>query len=380
MNEDQELLRDSTRAFLAKRHPIERLRSVLDTAAKVDRDLWTAGAELGWTAMLVPAEHDGGSVTDQPLVDAVVFGEELGRVLHPGPLVGANVVADAVARWGSDRLRRDVLGRIARGEALAAWCVSADGSLDQSSVGVSVKASGEGFQLDGTAAYVPGAVEADVLLVDAVSDGRLVHAVVPAQADGIVVRPLAALDLTRSLGEVHFSSVELPADAVLNAGSGSGEAAIREQAAAVAAVLQCAEAVGGAEGLFETTVDYLRSRVQFGRPIASFQAIKHRLADLKVLLEAMRAATHYAALAVAEGFDDAPEAVSTAGSFVGDGFAQMCGEALQLHGGIGFTWEHDIHLFLRRAKTTQALHGDPRWHRDRLCSLTEAAAAGRQEA
>ena len=138
-------------------------------------------------------------------------------------------------------------------------------------------------------------------------------------------------------------------------------------------MLQSAESVGAADRLFEATVDYAKTRVQFGRTIGSFQAIKHRLAAVLVKLEAIHAAAYYAALAVGDGLDDAAEAVATAGAFVGDTFAHLCGESLQLHGGIGFTWEHDVHLFVRRAKVNQVLYGDGAWHRERLVRLTETA-------
>jgi alkylation response protein AidB-like acyl-CoA dehydrogenase len=144
----------------------------------------------------------------------------------------------------------------------------------------------------------------------------------------------------------------------------------------VAVVLQAGESVGAAERLFESLVDYLKKRVQFGRTIGSFQAIKHRLANLQVELETMRVAAEYAALALGDGLDDAPEAVATAGAYVDDAATHLCGEALQLHGGIGFTWEHDVHLFVRRAKVNQVLHGDSSWHRERLIRLTEAAVDG----
>ncbi len=139
----------------------------------------------------------------------------------------------------------------------------------------------------------------------------------------------------------------------------------------VATVLQSAESVGAADVLFDETVDYLKKRVQFGRTIGSFQAIKHRLADLLLHVEAMRAATYYAALAYGDGLDDAAEAVATAGAYVDDSFAFICGESLQLHGGVGFTWEHDVHLFTRRAKVNQVLYGDGAWHRERLVQLLE---------
>jgi alkylation response protein AidB-like acyl-CoA dehydrogenase len=148
-----------------------------------------------------------------------------------------------------------------------------------------------------------------------------------------------------------------------------------ERCLAVATVLQAAESVGAADVLFASTVDYAKKRVQFGRAIGSFQAIKHRLADLLIDVEGMRAAAHYAALALGDGLGDAAEAVAAAGAYVDDTFAHLCGEAVQLHGGIGFTWEHDVHLFVRRAKVNQVLYGDGAWHRERLVRLVEAASA-----
>lgn len=372
-NADQELLRESTRRYLADHHPLSALRPVLEAPEVFDRDAWRLAAGLGWTAMLVPPEHDGGSVTDQPLVDLVVLGEELGRVLHPGPFVPTNVVADAVSRWGSDAQRKAVLPPLARGEQVAAWCLTADGSVEPGSCEVRAERRGDALVLDGVARYVHGATVADLFLVLARMPDGLVHVLVPATADGVGVRLQQCLDLTRRFGVVTLEGVEVDAADVLDHDAG----AVLERAVEVATVLQAAEAVGAADFLFHATVAYLQDRVQFGRTIASFQAIKHRVADLLLTLEAMRAAAHYAALALNDRFDDRPAAVSTAGSYAGDGFAFLCGESLQLHGGVGFTWEHDVHLFVRRAKTSQALYGDASWHRERLCALAEVDAAQR---
>ena len=166
-------MRDSTRRFLEQRHPITALRPLLEADEVVDRDVWRQGAELGWTAMLIPAEYGGGSVSDQPLVDAVVFAEELGRVLYPGPFVPTNVVADAVARFGSDAMCREVLPGIATGDTIAAWCASGDGGVDPASV--EVVATGDpndGYRLDGVARYVVGGTAADVFLVAARTSSR----------------------------------------------------------------------------------------------------------------------------------------------------------------------------------------------------------------
>ena len=177
--------------------------------------------------------------------------------------------------------------------------------------------------------------------------------------------------MTRRFAEVRFEGVTVPAANLLAGGQDTVDHCI-----SLATVLQSAESVGAAELMFEATVDYLKKRVQFGRTIGSFQAIKHRLADLVLQVEAMRVAAHYAALAFGDGLDDAAEAVATAGSYVDDTFACICGEALQLHGGIGFTWEHDVHLFTRRAKVNQVLYGDGAWHRERLVRLIEHTVEG----
>jgi alkylation response protein AidB-like acyl-CoA dehydrogenase len=374
--EDQLLLRDSTRRFLADRHPLSALRDRLESPSTFDRSVWEEGAALGWTAMLVPAEHDGGSVTDQPVVDAVALAEELGRVLYPGPFLPTNVVADAIARDGSDAQRKQFLAPIASGELVAAWCLTADGSADVESAGVTATAGPDGaLSLDGVARFVHDAHVADLLLVACRTPPGVVQVLVSPDAPGLGTRVMGGLDLTRRFCEVRFSGVAVDAEAVLGAGRppNDGGAVSIGRSLQLATVLQAAGALGAADELFERTVQYAKDRVQFGRAIGSFQAIKHKLANLLIELEGARAATHYAALALADGTDDRDEAVAVAGSYVRDACAHLSGEALQIHGGIGFTWEHDVHLFVRRAKTEQLLYGDPSWHRERLCALVEAA-------
>jgi alkylation response protein AidB-like acyl-CoA dehydrogenase len=369
--EDQELLRETTRRFLSEHQPISEVRRSIEEPEIFDAAIWRQGAELGWTAMLVPTEYEGGSVTDQPLVDLVVLAEELGRTLNPGPLVPCNVVADAIARFGTAVQGKDYLPRLARGEATAAWCLSADGAPERGSVEVRAVRQGDGWRLDGVARYVHAAQDAALLLVTATHGDSVVNALVPHPSPGLSARMLTGLDLTRRFAEVRFDGVQVPEGNIVPGGWD-----VVERGLSVATVLQSAESVGAADLLFESTVDYAKKRVQFGRVIGSFQAIKHRLADLLIALEGMRAAAHYAALALGDGFNDAPEAVATTGAYVDDTFAHLCGEALQLHGGIGFTWEHDVHLFVRRAKVNQVLYGDGAWHRERLACLVESAVDG----
>ena len=368
-SEDQDLLRATTRRFLAEHQSLAQVRRSIEEPDVFDAELWRQGAALGWTAMLIPPQFDGGSVTEQPLVDLVVMGEELGRTLNPGPFVPCNVVAGAIARFGTETQAKEYLPPLASGEATAAWCLSGDGSPEAGAAEVHAQREGDGWRLDGVARYVQAAEVAAFLLVVAKDpDGTVCNYLVPRPTAGLSERTLSGLDLTRRFAEVRFAGVTVPAANLLPGGQGTVDSCT-----SLATVLQAAESVGAAELLFEETVDYAKKRVQFGRTIGSFQAIKHRFADLLIELEAMRAAAHYAALALGDGMEDAAAAVATAGAYVDDAFAHICGEALQLHGGIGFTWEHDVHLFTRRAKVNQVLYGDSAWHRERLVRLTEAA-------
>jgi len=364
--EDQELLRSTVRRFLEDRGALGTLRASLEGEDDFDADLWRRGADLGWTAMLIPEPHGGGSISGQPLVDLAALAEELGRVLYPGPFLPTNVVADAVARSGSEALQQSLLPALATGTATASWCATGDGTMDPAAVAVAATRTPDGLRLDGLARFVHGAQYATHLLVAARFGSEPVATIVTTGTPGIAVRPVVGLDLSRRFAEVGFDGVVVPDGAILADG-----AEVAERAWKLATVIKAAEDVGAADHLVEETVRYAKDRVQFGRAIGSFQAIKHRLADLLVILEAMRAAARYAALALGDGADDSDEAVAVAGSFVSDAFSRICGEALQIHGGIGFTWEHDVHLFVRRSKVDQVLYGEPWWHRAHLCDLVE---------
>jgi alkylation response protein AidB-like acyl-CoA dehydrogenase len=230
-------------------------------------------------------------------------------------------------------------------------------------VGLQAKQEGEGWSLSGAKRLVSDAVDADLFLVSArTGDGPALF-LVPASSPGITVAPHHTLDLTRTLAEVAFDAVSVDCEARLPVQDG---AAALERALQIAIVLQCGESLGVAEALMDMTVEYSKGREQFGRPIGSFQAIRHKCADMRVALDGIRTLTRYAALAVQDRFEDAAEAVHAAKSHVGEATAFMSGEALQIHGGVGFTWEYDVHLFLRRAKCNQVLWGDPAWHNERI--------------
>lgn len=355
---DQRELQRSTRGLIARRLG-GGARAVYESPDGMDMDLWREGAALGWCSMLVPEALGGGSLTPQGLVDAAALAEEWGRALLPGPLTSLNVAALALATCGSPEhqaLLPDVVG----GSSIVLWC-GAEAGPDPTVVTTTASPSNSGWVLTGAKSLVEHAGSADHFLVTARDGDGVGEWLVPAGAPGVTVSQRRSLDLTRRLATVHFDDVALPAPARL---PGANAAAVAHHLD-VAAVLVCADSVGGAARVLELTVDYAKDRVQFGRPIASFQAIKHRCADLLIAVEGARAASRYAALAVADGTPDAPLAVDLAKAHVGEVYAGVAGEGIQLHGGIGFTWDHDMHLFARRAKLNEIMHGTPRWRRDR---------------
>ena len=373
-NDEQEMLRASVRRLLEDRCPLTRVRALFDDEPGFDDDLLRRGAELGFTSLLIPEADGGGSLTGQGLVDAVVVAEELGRLVQPAPFVPTNVVAAALAGHGTPAQRQRWLPGLAGGRTVAAWCAGrAAGGWAAPADQLAAAPDGAGWVLDGTASFVEGAAAAGLLLVTAATPGGTAQFVVPTGTAGVTVRRLATIDLGRRFARVGFAGVQLDDSAVL--GPTPADAAAAHQLH-VACVLVCADSVGGMAELVGRTVRYAKDRVQFGRPIGSYQAIKHRCADLAVTVEAARAATHYAALAVDGDQPDAPRAVSVAKSYVGDAYARVAGEALQIHGGIGFTWEHDVHLYLRRAKANQVLFGDPSWHREQVWGRLAAAVVG----
>ena len=214
-NEDQKLLRETTRRFLEERHPLAALRPNLETDTTLDRAVWRDGAQLGWTAMLAPPEFDGGSVSEQPMVDLAALAEEVGRVLYPGPFLPANVIADALAQLGDETQKKDVLAPLVRGERIAAWCATGDGKPEASAIAVTAMPSSGGLRLDGHARWVQDAHTADVVLVACRAPEGPTLALVTLPANGVSVRVLRGLDLTRRFCEVTFTGALVPASAIV---------------------------------------------------------------------------------------------------------------------------------------------------------------------
>jgi len=368
LSEDQEFFRSTTRKFLESEVPLTAVRRLAEQPAGFERDWWRRGAELGWTSMLVPEEHGGGSLAGEGLLDLVIVAEEMGRLVTPGPLAATNTVAAALSERGTPEQQRALLPAIVSGEVVASWALGeAGGRWHPDEVRLQATASNGGFVLSGTKARVDGAAQADCLLVTARTPEGLSQLVVPADSEGVTVTPLESLDLVRRFAEVRFDDVQLPASALLGEAGRAGDDARRQLE--IALVLQCAETVGVVDRVFEFTLEYMFDRFSFGRPLASYQALKHRFADMKLWLEASHATATAAARAVQARDPDAGKLVSVAKAYIGDHATTIIQECIQMHGGMGVTWEHDVHLYLRRATVNRAQYGTPSQHRERIARL-----------
>ena len=342
LSEDQQLFRETCRRALEERSPLARVRELIDDPVGFDRKVWSQGGELGWYAMLVPEQYGGGSVSGEGLVDATIVAEELGRMVHPGPFHATNVVAFALAEFGTPAQREQYLPGLASGELIGTWAFAEPDRDWTAPAALTATPSGRGFVLDGVKTYVQDAHVADLLLVTASTADGLAQLIVPNGTPGVSVEPLEGLDLARRLSTVRFTAVEVPAGAVV--GSPGQAAGAVERQLQVAVVLQCADTNGATDVGLAMTVQYSKDRVAFGRPIGSYQALKHRMADHRMWLEGAFATTAYAARAVQQRTADAAVAARVAKAHVGKWSSVILHDCIQLHGGIGMTWEYDLHL------------------------------------
>ncbi len=374
LSEDQEFFRETTARFLTQHAPPDALRALRDDPAGFDADYWRQGAELGWTSLLVAEEHGGGTISGPGLVDLGLVAYEFGQHAAPGPLMGTNVVASALSTHES---HLDVLAGLLAGREIATWCMPELGSsLGAWRTGVELRRDGDDVVLRGTVRPVESAGQAGWFLVsarDADADGdvnALTQVLVPASAAGVSVTRMETVDLTRRFGQVTFDDVRLGTDAVV--GSPSQAVADVERQFRTALVLLDAEAVGAMQAGFDMTVEWSFDRYTFGRPLASYQALKHRFADMMAWLEASHAISDSSCLAAAAGDEKAAELLSAAKAFIGQYGAELLQDCVQIHGGIGVTFEHDLHLFLRRFTANRSLAGTPATHRQYIASLIEA--------
>jgi alkylation response protein AidB-like acyl-CoA dehydrogenase len=363
------VLRATTVRFIEARFPMAEVRRFADAPDAFDPARWREAGELGWYGLFVPEEFGGGSVSGSPLHDAVLVAEARGRYVQPGPFTGTNVVALAIARDGTDALKQAHLGALAAGDRRGAWGIG-DASGVPEAGAVRVERTNDGFALHGAASLVAEGAGADVFVVTVRHNGdgsAVSQFVVPADHPGVTVAALDGLDLTQRFARVEFDGATLPHDALLGT-EGAAHTSVDRQVD-VAAVLTMADSVGAMRRLLDMTVDYAKQRIAFGRPIGSFQALKHMLADAALAVEVSAAALGAATDAVVGERATASEIVSMAKAYVADAGVTVAQTCFQAHGGIAFTWEHDVHFYMRRLQTNRVLYGDPQWHRERICRL-----------
>jgi alkylation response protein AidB-like acyl-CoA dehydrogenase len=369
LTEDQELFRETTANFLERTCPVSTVREWSDKEPAGFPDAWwRQGAALGWTSLLVSEADGGGSVSGHGLRDLTLVAEEMGRRVSPGPLLPTNVVAAALSEYGTAEQRARYLPRILSGEAIATWCLGEVGTSGlPNAVTLEASRQGAGFVLSGRKGAAQAAAESDLFVVVALVDGAPTQFLVDADAPGVTIVPAEALDLTHRFGFVEFDHVALAPDAVL--GPVGGAAGQIERLFEVAVTLQCASMVGAVDRILALTLEYSFDRFSFGRPLASYQALKHRFADLKLWTEASLATAGAAADAVDARTEKAYELVSVAKSYIGDHALAVLQDCVQLHGGIGVTWDHDIHLYIRRVVEDRSLYGTPEEHRERVALI-----------
>ena len=360
-SEEQEELRRAVRRFLADKSPDGEVRRLMATPEGYDPAVWQQMAEqLGLQSLAIPEHHGGAGFG---FVELAVVLEEMGAALLCAPFFSSAVLgAHALLNSGDDEAKERWLPGIASGASIATLALAEDsGRWDLDAVELEARRTGDGWVLEGHKSFVLDGHVATLVLVVARSAGGLGLFAVQEGAPGVVRTPLLTLDQTRKQARLQFARTPaVPVGVPGEVGPGL------EKTLQLAAVALAAEQVGGAQHCLDSSVEHARTRIQFGRPIGSFQAIKHKCADLLCEVESARSAAYYAAWAAAEDSDDLPLAASLAKSYCSETYFHAAAENIQIHGGIGFTWEHDAHLYFKRAKSSELLFGDPTYHRELL--------------
>ena len=374
------LFASTTQAFLEKEASLSRLRELHAAGTSFEAGWWRRATELGWTSLLVPEELGGGSVSGNGVKDLAVVAELAGKTVAPGPLHAVSTVLAGLVEAPENH--EGTIESLVSGEVVASWAVYEPGRpWSPLTPGVTATPTEAGFRLNGVKDRVEAGAESAVLLVVADCDGAVRQFLVPTDAPGVRVEPLRSVDLVKSYARVHFDGVVVDATAAVGTPEQTAELIARQSQ--IAQILQCAEVVGILAAVLKFTIQWGFDRHSFGRPLGSYQALKHKYADLKIWFEACKAATNAAVAAVASRSPDAEMAVSVAKSYVGEYAPGMLQDCVQLHGGIGVTWEHDLHLYLRRVMLDRSMFGTPEDHNLRVYALTELgprASWGREPA
>ena len=371
-SQEQEMLRATARKFLENECTSTFVRARMDEPAGVTDDFWAKLAEQGWLGLVFPEEYGGSGLG---FVDLTVLMEEMGRCVMPGPffstvLLGGLTILEA----GSPAQRKEWLPKLAAGQAKATLALTEPNARwDAAGVTATAKEGKGGFALSGTKLFVPDAHLADVILVVArTAEGKTPEDgvslfLVPKGVKGLEVKLLPTMDQTRKLCEVTLKDAAVPAGALLG-GKGAAWSALA-RVIQRATIALCGEMCGGAQRVLDMTTEYVKIRVAFGKPIGTYQGVKHKAADMLVDVENAKSLTYYAAWAADENSPETALATSMAKAYVSDAYRKVSAAGIQLHGGIGFTWEHDLHLYFKRAKASEFTFGDATHHRERVAQL-----------
>ncbi|MGH9042439.1 MAG: acyl-CoA dehydrogenase family protein [Acidimicrobiia bacterium] len=370
-SEEQEELRRAVRRFLEDKSPVSEVRRLMETTEGYDEAVWAQmGKELGLQSLHIPEQYGGQGYS---FVELVVVLEEMGRALLCAPFYASVcLAANAVLNAGTEEDRQALLPGIASGDVIATMAFTEpNGRWDASGITMEAVPAGDGYTLSGTKMFVLDGHTAGLIVVAARRAGSegtdgISFFAVDGGAEGLTRTPLPTMDQTRKQARLEFSGVPAKLLGPDSDGTGAAGWTALSKTLDQAAVCLCAEMVGGGQRVLDMSVEYAKVRIQFGRPIGSFQAIKHKCADMLLEVESAKSAAYYAGWAAAEDNDELPVVASLAKAYCSDAYFHAAAENIQIHGGIGFTWEHDAHLYFKRAKSSEILLGDATYHRELL--------------
>lgn len=366
LTETQQMLKNSAREFFPAECPIAEVRRLMEIEGAYDQELWRKIAEQGWTGIIFDEECGGMGLG---LVEMAVAAEEMGRALLPGPYFSTVFTAGSLLNELPSG--RPLLASICEGRARATLALLERNACWDTAIGTRIAL--RNGRLTGTKLLVPDAATADLILCVVRDGSELALARVCASSPGVTVRRMPSLDRTRHVYSVHFDG----APAEILARGREAQAAL-DRATDIATVALAAEMVGGMQRTMELAVEYAMTRKQFGKVIGQFQAIQHQCADMLLMTESARSAAYYAAWALNEGAPDARTAVSVAKSYASEAYREVGNRGIQVHGGMGFTWENDVHLYYRRAKASEIAFGDAAFHRERIARAVIGASAAQE--
>ena len=362
LSKPQKLLQESARTLFKRKCSSERVRELMETETAHDESLWEEFTDQGWTGLIFPESVEG---LDLGVVELAALIEEMGRACVPGSFLSNTCAGVLLSELSSHDIAETMLKELSEGTAQIAVALHEEApDWDPASVQLSLARGAGTIVLDGEKTLVAGVVGSKVILCVVRDENELAIVAVPSTRDGVLIELTPSIDKTRPMGRVKFDSVTVKEDDVIGRGK-AAEAGLARMAQ-IGAVMASADLVGGMQWMLDVTVEYAKTREQFERPIGAYQMVQEQCADMLLLIESSRSATYYAAWALSEGDPDALRAVSMAKAYCSDAAREVGNRSIQVHGGIGFTWEHDLHLYYKRAKASELLFGDATFHREIL--------------